>query len=530
MTKQLIFGDEARRRLKIGLDRVAEVVAVTLGPKGRNIALGRQSSAPLVTHDGAMVAGEIEWPASYENMGAQLLKEAATKTREAAGDGATTTMVLAQAMVGEGFKNIAAGANSMLLKRGLEKAASIISAAIKAQAIQLCTSAEIAHVAAISAQSREIGELIAGVLDRAGPDGAVTIEESNGLGIETEYVAGMQFKQGYLSPYFITHAEAMETILEEPYLLLCGQRISAAADLSPLLEKLTHISNHNLVVIADDVGGEALAMLVLTKLRGVFNLVAVKTPGFDHHRRATLHDIAILTGGTVISEETGRRLESATLADLGCCDKVVITKDETTLIDGHGDNAAIKSRINQIKTELEQSPRDYDQKKLQARLARLSGGVAIIKVGAATGVELKEKKQRVENALRATRTAVEAGIVPGGGVALLNAVSALDGLTGATPDEATAVNIVRRALAEPMRRIADNAGLEGAVIVANVRCRQQAEKNHWIGYDVISEQYRDMRLAGIIDPARVTWQAVENAASSAAMLLTIEVLVADRPE
>jgi chaperonin GroEL len=384
-----------------------------------------------------------------------------------------------------------------------------------------------ANVAAISAQNREIGELIAEVLDKVGKDGAVSVEEGHGLLVETEYVQGMQFDRGYLSPFFITEAEAMETVLEEPYLLLHDQRIEAAADLLPLLEKLVRLSNRNLVVIADDVKGEALATLVLNKLRGTFNLVAVKAPGYGDQRKTMLQDIAILTGGKVVSQEIGRRLESATLADLGCCDKVVVTKDGTTIIGGHGHAAAIKERISQIKIEIEHSTSEYDKEKLQERLAKLAGSVALIKVGAATGVELKEKKHRVEDALNATRAAVEEGIVPGGGVALINAICALDGMITQDPDEATAVNIVRRALEEPMRAIAGNAGLEGGVIVANVRRRQQAEKNDRIGYNVMSGQYQDMVLAGIIDPAKVTRGALENAASIAAMILTIEVLVAE---
>ncbi len=529
MAKQLIFRDEARRRLKAGLDKTAQAVATTLGPKGRNVALDQKWGSPTITHDGVTAAREIELVDPYENMGAQLLKEAAIKTNDIAGDGTTTATVLAHALVSEGLKNMAAGANPMLLKRGLGKATVAVAAAIKERAIRICTRAEMANVAAISAQNREIGELIAEVLDKVGKDGAVTIEESNGLIVETEYVEGMQFDRGYLSPYFITQAEAMETVLEEPYLLLHDQKISAASDLVPLLEKLARLSNRNLVVIADDIGGEALATLVLNKLRGTFNLVAVKAPGFGDQRRAMLQDIAILTGGTVVSEEIGRRLESATLADLGGCAKVVVTKDETTLIGGHGSEAALKGRISQLKTEIEHATSDYDQEKLQERLAKLAGGVAIIKVGAATGVELKEKKQRVGDALSATRAAVEEGIVPGGGVALLNAICALDGLTTQDPDEATAVNIVRRALEEPMRIIARNAGMKGAVIVAKVRRQQQAEKNDRIGYNVMSEQYQDMVLAGVIDPAKVTRGALENAASIAAMILTVEVLVADSP-
>jgi chaperonin GroEL len=387
-----------------------------------------------------------------------------------------------------------------------------------------------ANVAAIAAQDREIGELIAEVLDKVGQDGVVTVEEGHGLDIEAEYVEGMQFDRGYLSPFFITHAETMSTVLEEPYLLLYDRKINAAADLTPLLAKLLHLSHRNLLVIADDVGGEALTTLVLNKLQGTLNLVAVKAPGFGGQRQAMLQDMAILTGGTVISEVMGRKLQLATLADLGSCDKVVVTKDETTLIGGHGRAENLKGRICQIKTEIEQSTSDYDQEKLQERLAKLTGSVAIIKVGAASGVELKEKKQRAKDALSATQAAIEQGIIPGGGVALLNASYALAGLTTQDSDEATAVNIVRRALEEPLRRIARNAGLEGAVIVANVRCRQQAEQNNRIGYNVMLEQYQDMVLAGIIDPAKVTRSALENAASIAAIILTIEALVTGSPQ
>lgn len=531
MAKQLIFQDEARHRLKAGLDKTAQAIAITLGPKGRNVALDQKWGSPTITHDGVTVTGEIELGNPYENMGAQLLKEAATKTSDIAGDGSTTAVVLAQALVSEGLKNMAAGADPMLLKRGLQKATATVSAALKAQAIQICTRAEMANVASISAQSREIGELIAAVLDKIGPNGAVTIEEGQGLLIETEYVEGMQFDQGYLSPYFITHAEAMATVLEEPYLLLYDQRISAATDLVPLLEQLIRTNHRNLVVIADEIQGEALATLVLNKLQGTFNLVAVEAPGFSNNRTAMLQDMAILTGATLISEESGRRLESTTLADLGCCAKIVVTKDNTTIIGGHGDEAAIKGRINQIKSEIKHSISAYDQEKLGTRLAKLTGGVAIIKVGAATDVELKEKKQRIEDALSATQAALEEGIVPGGGVALLNATSVLAGVTIQNPneatavDEATAVNIVRRALEEPLRVIANNAGLEGAVVVANVRRQQLAEKNIHIGYNVMSEQYQDMILAGIIDPVKVTRAALEHAASIAAMILTIEVLV-----
>jgi chaperonin GroEL len=530
MAKQLIFGEEARRSLKKGIDTMAMAVATTLGPKGRNVALDKKWGAPTITHDGVTVAKEIELEDPYENMGAQLLKEAATKTNDIAGDGTTTATVLAHILVTEGLKNVAAGANPMLLKRGIEKATAAVADAIKEMAIEINTKEEIASVASISAQDREIGELIAQVMDKVGKDGVITVEESKGLAFETEYVEGMQFDRGYISAYFVTNPESMEAVLQEPYVLIYEKKISAATDIVPLLEKLVQTGKRQLVVIAEDVDGEALATLVLNKLRGMFNLLAVKAPGFGDRRKAMLQDIATLTGGTVISEETGRKLETTTLNDLGCCDKVVSTKEETTIVGGAGSEEAIKGRINQIKAEIEISTSDYDKEKLQERLAKLAGGVAVIGVGAATEVELKEKKHRVEDALSATRAAVEEGIVPGGGVALLNAITALDKVETEYPDEATAVNVVRRALEEPMRGIARNAGLDGAVVVHEARRRQQDEKNDRIGYDVMADEYRDMVKAGIIDPAKVTRGALENAASIAAMILTTEALITDIPE
>ena len=529
MAKQLHFREEARRSLKIGIDKTARAVATTLGPKGRNVALDKKWGAPTITHDGVTVAKEIELEDPFENMGAQLLKEAATKTNDIAGDGTTTATVLAHALVNEGLKNMAAGANPMLLKRGIEKATMAVSTAIKAMAIPISTREEMANVASISAQNREIGQLIAEVMDKVGKDGVISVEEGKGLVFETEYVEGMQFDRGYISPYFFTHADTMESVIEEPYILLHEKKISAATDLVPLLEKVVQQGNRDLVVIAEDVDGEALATLVLNKLRGTLNLLAVKAPGFGDRRKAMLQDIAVLTGGIVISEETGRKLDSASLDDLGRCDKIVATKDDTTIIGGHGDEVAIKGRINQIKAEVEHSTSDYDKEKLQERLAKLAGGVAVIKVGAATEVELIEKKHRVEDALSATRAAVEEGIVPGGGVALINAIPALDKVTTGDVDEATAVKMVRRALEEPMRGIARNAGLDGAVVVDDVRRNQKAELNDRIGYNVMLNQYQDMVQNGIIDPAKVTRGALENAASIAAMILTTEVLVTDIP-
>ena len=528
--KQLIFQEDARRHLKIGIDMMAQAVSTTLGPKGRNVALDKKWGAPTVTHDGVTVAKEIQLENPFENMGAQLLKEAATKTNDIAGDGTTTATVLAHILVTEGLKNVAAGANPMLLKRGIEKATDAVAAAIKEMAIEINSKEEIANVASISAQDREIGELIAEVMDKVGKDGVITVEESKGLAFETEYVEGMQFDRGYISPYFITNPDSMEAVIEQPYVLINEKKISAASDIVPILEKLVQTGKRDLLVIAEDVDGEALATLVLNKLRGMFNVVAVKAPGFGDRRKAMLQDIAILTGGTVISEETGRKLETATLADLGRCDKVVVAKEETTIVGGAGSEDAIKGRINQIKAEIEKSTSDYDKEKLQERLAKLAGGVAIIRVGAATEVELKEKKHRVEDALSATRAAVEEGIVPGGGVALINAISALDKVKTDYPDELTAVNMVRRALEEPMRGIVRNAGLDGAVVVEEVRRQQKAKKSKTIGYDVMSGAYTDMVKAGIIDPAKVTRGALENAASIAAMILTTEALITEMPE
>ncbi len=531
MAKQIVFSEEARRNLKIGVDILANAVKTTLGPKGRNVALDKKWGAPTITHDGVTVAKEIELKDPYQNMGAQLLKEAATKTNDVAGDGTTTATVLAQAMVNEGLKNIAAGANPMLLKRGIEKAAQAVSKAIREMAIEVKTREDIAHVASISANDREIGELIAEVMDKVGKDGVITVEESKGLEFETEYVEGMQFDRGYISPYFVTNPERMEAVLEEPYILIYDKKISAAQDLVPLLERLLQVGKRDLLVIAEDVEGEALATLVLNKLRGVLNVVAVKAPGFGERRKAMLQDIAILTGGQVISEELGRKLENVQISDLGRADKVVVTKEDTTIVGGKGDEAAIKGRIEQIRAEIERATSDYDREKLQERLAKLAGGVAIIRVGAATEVELKEKKHRVEDALSATRAAVEEGIVPGGGVALLNATDALDEVEKEVDgDVLTGVRIVRRALEEPLRQLAVNAGYDGAVVVENVRRKQAEENNRNIGFDVLREEYVDMIKAGIIDPAKVTRSALENAASIAAMILTTEALITDIPE
>ena len=528
--KQLVFSEEARRNLQHGMDVLATAVVTTLGPKGRNVALDRKFGSPTITHDGVTVAKEIELEDPFENMGAQLLKEAATKTNDIAGDGTTTSTVLAHAIVSEGMKNLAAGFNPMLLKRGIEAATKAVSEKISEQAIEITTKEEIANVASISAQDRQIGELIAEVMDKVGKDGVITVEESKGLEFETEYVEGMQFDRGYISPYFITDPEHMEASISDAYLLIHDKKISAASDIVPILEKLVQIGKRELLIIAEDIDGEALATLVLNKLRGMLNVVAVKAPGFGDRRKAMLGDIAVLTGATVISDDIGRKLESTTIADLGRAEKVVATKDDTTIVGGKGDPAAIKGRIEQIRVEMDKSTSDYDREKLNERLAKLSGGVAIIRVGAATETELKEKKHRVEDALSATRAAVEEGIVPGGGVALINAMSAISDMKMDDDDAQIGVNIVRKALEVPLRKIAENAGQDGSVILETVRRTQKEKKNLNIGFNVLSEKYVDMVKDGVIDPAKVTKGALENAASIAAMILTTEALVTDVPE
>ena len=530
MAKQLIFAEEARRQLKSGIDVVVNAVATTLGPKGRNVAIDRKFGSPTITHDGVTVAKEIELQDPYQNMGAQLLKEAATKTNDIAGDGTTTSTVLAHAMVTEGLKTLSAGANPMLLKRGIETAAKAVSDAISSQSIAISTKEDIANVATISAQDRTIGDLIAEVMDKVGKDGVITVEESKGLEFETEYVEGMQFDRGYISPYFISDSEHMEAVIDEPYILVYDKKISAAADIVPLLEKLVQSGKRELVIIAEDVDGEALATLVLNKLRGMLNVLAVKAPGFGDRRKAMLGDIATLTGAQVISEETGRKLETTTVADLGRAEKIVADKDNTTVIGGKGKESEIKGRIEQIRVEIDKTTSDYDREKLQERLAKLSGGVAIIRVGAATETELKEKKHRVEDALSATRAAVEEGIVPGGGVALINAIAALEKVKMEYDDEQIGVNTVRKSLEVPTRRITENAGKDGSVIIENIRQTQKREKNNKIGYDVIRDEYVDMVKGGVIDPAKVTRGALENAASIAAMILTTEALITDIPE
>jgi chaperonin GroEL len=520
--KLLRFGEDARRSLEAGVDKLADVVAITLGPKGQNVVLDKKWGAPTITNDGVTIAKEVELEDPWENLGAQLTKEVATKTNDVAGDGTTTATVLARAMVRGGMKNVAAGANPMALKRGIEKAVAAAVEAIGNQAKDIETKEEIAQVASISAGDGTIGDVIAEALDKVGKDGVITVEESNTFGIELEFTEGMQFDKGYISPYFITDQDRMEAVLEEPYILLVNKKISSAQELLPALEKVLQ-AGKPLVIIAEDVDGEALATLVVNKIRGTFNAVAVKAPGFGDRRKAMLQDMAILTGGTVISEEIGLKLENVTLDLFGKARKVVVTKDDTTIIEGAGKEDDVQGRINQIKAEIENTDSDWDKEKLQERLAKLAGGVAVIKVGAATEVELKEKKHRIEDAVSATRAAVEEGIVPGGGVTLIRAEPALDKLD-LEGDEATGASIVRNSLAEPARRIASNAGYEGAVIVQQIRTEDSK------GFDATTGEWVDMVKAGIIDPAKVTRSALQNAASIAAIVITAESAVVEKPE
>ncbi len=529
MAKLINYDEDARAALKRGMDALADAVKTTLGPKGRNVALDKKYGAPTVTHDGVTVARDIELDDPFENMGAQLLKEAATKTEDVAGDGTTTATVLAQAIVTEGLKNVASGANPMQMKIGIDKAAEAVASAVKAAAQPVKGRDEIAQVATVSAADPAIGDLIAEVMDKVGKDGVITVEESRTMAFETEYVEGMQFDRGYTSAYFVTDTNRMETVLEDPYILITDKKISAIADMLPALEKMLQTGKKDLLIIAEDVDGEALSTLVVNKLRGVLNVLAVKAPGFGDRRKEMLRDIAILTGGTVISEEVGRKLDSVELEDLGRTRRVVANKDNTTIIEGHGSESEIQGRIKQIKAQIEETTSDYDKEKLQERMAKLSGGVAIIKVGAGTETELKEKKHRVEDALSATRSAVEEGIVPGGGVALINAQSSLDSLS-LEGDAQVGVRIVRAALEEPLKMLAENAGLNGSVVLENVRRRQAESKSSTIGYDVLKDEYGDMLERGIVDPAKVTRSAVENAASIGGMVLTTEVMITDKPE
>jgi chaperonin GroEL len=521
--KIISFDEEARRALERGMDQLANAVKITLGPKGRNVVLEKKWGAPTITNDGVSIAKEIELADPLEKVGAELVKEVAKKTDDVAGDGTTTATVLAQAIVKEGLRNVAAGANPMSLKRGIERAVELAVESIRNQSKEVDSKEQIADVGAISAADPEIGKVIAEAVDKVGKDGVITVEESNTFGMELEFVEGMRFDKGHISPYFVTDPERMEAVLEEPYVLIANSKISAVKDLLPVLEKVMQ-GGKPVLILAEDVEGEALATLVVNKIRGTFRSVAVKAPGFGDRRKAMLQDIAILTGGQVISEEVGLKLENATLDLLGSARKVVVTKDETTIVQGGGKEADIQGRINQIKSEIEKTDSDYDREKLQERLAKLSGGVAVIKVGAATEVELKEKKHRIEDAVQSTKAAVEEGIVPGGGVALLNAQSALDkvDLDG---DELTGASIIRRALEEPIKQIALNAGLEGGVVVEKVRA---LDAGH--GLNAATGEYGDMLKFGVIDPTKVTRSALQNAASIGALFLTTEAVVADKPE
>ncbi|MGJ7441236.1 chaperonin GroEL [Aquipuribacter sp. MA13-6] len=523
MAKIIAFDEEARRGLERGMNQLADAVKVTLGPKGRNVVLEKKWGAPTITNDGVSIAKEIELEDPYEKIGAELVKEVAKKTDDVAGDGTTTATVLAQALVREGLRNVAAGANPMALKRGIEKATAAVSARLLEMAKDVETKEQIASTASISAADTQIGEMIAEAMDKVGKEGVITVEESQTFGLELELTEGMRFDKGYISPYFATDTERMEAVLEDAYVLVVNSKISTVKDLLPLLEKVMQ-SGKPLFVISEDVEGEALATLVVNKIRGTFKSAAVKAPGFGDRRKAMLQDIAILTGGQVISEEVGLKLDTATLDLLGHARKVVITKDETTIVEGGGDADAIAGRVNQIRAEIENSDSDYDREKLQERLAKLAGGVAVIKAGAATEVELKERKHRIEDAVRNAKAAVEEGIVPGGGVALVNALPALDDL-GLSGDEATGANIVRVALEAPLKQIATNAGLEGGVVAEKVKNLPVGE-----GLNAATNTYVDMMASGIVEPAKVTRSALENAASIAALFLTTEAVVADKPE
>jgi chaperonin GroEL len=522
-SKLLKFSEDARRSLEAGVGKLADAVALTLGPKGHNVVLDKKWGAPTITNDGVTIAKEVELEDPWENMGAQLAKEVATKTNDVAGDGTTTATVLARAMVRHGMRNVAAGANPIALKRGIERGVAAAVDAVKDQAKDVESRDDISNVASISAADPAIGDVLAEALDKVGKDGVVTVEESNTFGMELEFVEGMQFDKGYISPYFVTDQERMEAVLEEPYVALVNKKISSVQELLPMLEKVVQ-AGKPLLVIAEDVEGEALATLVVNKIRGTFNVVAVKAPGFGDRRKAMLQDISTLSGGEVVSEEVGLKLENVGLDLLGTARKVVVTKDDTTIVEGGGAEDEVKGRINQIKAEIDKTDSDWDREKLQERLAKLAGGVAVVKVGAATEVELKEKKHRIEDALSATRAAIEEGIVPGGGVALIRAEAALDKID-LEGDEATGARIVRDSLAEPARLIADNAGVEGAVIVERIRSEGDSR-----GYDAAKDQWVDMFKAGILDPAKVTRSALQNAASIAAIVITAESAVVEKPE
>ena len=523
MAKQILFDEEARRALGRGVDALANAVKVTLGPKGRNVVLDKKFGAPTITNDGVTIARDIELEDLFENMGAQLVKEVATKTNDIAGDGTTTATLLAQAMIHEGMKNVAAGANPMIIKKGIDEAVKTLVDEIKAKSKKVEGQADIAQVATISSANEETGKLIAEAMEKVGKDGVITVEESKTMRTNLSVKEGMQFDRGYISPYLVTDTDKMEATLDDPYILITDRKISAINDILPILEQVVK-AGKQLAIIAEDVDGEALTTIVVNKLRGTFKALAVKAPGFGDRRKAMLQDIATLTGGTVISEELGRKLDSVTLADLGQAHKMVSTKDETTIIGGKGDKDAIAERVAQIKQQISQTTSDFDREKLQERLAKLSGGVAVIEIGAATEVEMKDKKYRIEDALNATRAAVEEGIVAGGGTTFLDILPALDKLE-VEGDEKVGVNIVKRAIEEPVRQIAQNAGLEGSVVVENVK-----KAGTGIGFNALKNEYVDMLKAGIVDPAKVTRSALQNAASIASMVLTTETLVADKPE
>jgi len=523
--KDLKFGDDARARLKEGIDVLANTLKSTLGPRGRNVIVDKKFGPPQVNSDGVTIAKEIDLEDPFANMGAQLLKEVSKKTNDDAGDGTTTSTVLAQAIIAEGFKNVAAGADPMALKRGMEIAMASIRKSIAGQSTPVDSKEQIESVAILSSHDDEMGTLISDVMDKVGKDGVITVDESKSLSYETEFVEGMQIDRGYLSPYFVNNSEKQEAVLNDPYILITSQKISAISDLLPVLEKVLQ-TNKNVLVIAEDVEGEALATLVVNKLRGTLNVAAVKAPGFGDRRKAMLEDIAILTGGTVISEEIGRKLDTVTLDDLGKCKQVVVSKDETTFVDGNGSADALKGRKAEIESQISDTSSDYDREKLQERLAKLSGGVAILKVGAATEIEMKEKKQRMEDALSATRAAVEEGIVPGGGTVLIRAAAGLEKVTSDNSDEQTGINVLRKSLIAPIKVIAANSGYEGAVILAKVS--ENTDKN--FGFDAHKGEYGDMVTMGIVDPAKVTRAAVENAVSVAGMILTTEALISEKDE
>src|SRR5438477_1427642 len=526
MAKQIIFDEEARRSLKAGVDILADALKVTLGPRGRRVVLDKKYGPPLIVDDGVSIAKEIELRDPFENMGAQLAKEISSKTNDVAGDGTTTPTVLGQAIVREGLKNVAAGANPMGLKRGIEQAVEVTVRELRSMAKPVTGKDQIAQVASISADDNQIGEMIAEVMEKVGKDGVITVEESKGIRMETEFVDGVQLDRGYSSPYFVTNTERMESVLEEPYILITDKRISAVTDILPILEKALQVTK-NFVIIADDVDGEALATLVVNKLRGTINVLAVKAPSFGDRRKSMLEDIAILTGGTFVTEDMGRKLDNSQVADLGRARRVVAGKDDTTIIEGYGSDEAIQARIKQIKAQIDETASDFDREKAQERLAKLAGGVAVLKVGAATEVELKETKLRVEDALSATRAAVEEGIVPGGGVALIRCQGPLDRLAESLEgDERTGVIILKRAFEEPLTLIADNAGAEGTVVVDTVKKSNDPE----FGYDATANVYGNMIKLGIIDPVKVTRSALENAASIATMILSTESLITDIPE